>query len=375
MGIHGNYFTEKQISLDRLNEIRLEACNEGVKDPETKKKLTKGDYKPLKWSTDLEKIARIRAMESILTMGHIRLNNKDIWSVKFNSQQSWGENLAWNNSSNSVGMINQWYDEKKDWVTGGPGVTGHYESIISTRYKYVGLGWFAGTSGKYAYCLAGEFSDYDNLTEGFLDEEIDIIQKIDVSKKLIKKYYLECPDTFYIGREDQIIPRVDITASQICPLWILPDEQKNLTYSTNNKNIIQLDPKSGKIKAIKEGKATITCLKKTTYAKKDISVVTEAELRKKRISLDLYWRNDESSDKQYWSYVPSNNPIGSNIICWIHNKVKNIVIEASDNTLLEVPKSIGEFVSLKVLGTGNVTLSFYTKDNPFCKITKEVNLG
>ena len=81
--LHGSYLTQKQKALDRLNEIRLEACNEGVKDPRTKKKLTKADYRPFKWSIELEKIARIRAMESHLTMGHSRLNNKDIWSVKY----------------------------------------------------------------------------------------------------------------------------------------------------------------------------------------------------------------------------------------------------------------------------------------------------
>ena len=53
-------------------------------------------------------------------MGHKRLNGKDIWTVQKNGVRSWGENLAWNwDSANSIDMINQWYDEKKDWVTGG----------------------------------------------------------------------------------------------------------------------------------------------------------------------------------------------------------------------------------------------------------------
>ena len=37
-------------------------------------------------------------------------------------------------------MINQWKKEKKDWVTDRKGVTDHYKSIISSRYKYIGLG-------------------------------------------------------------------------------------------------------------------------------------------------------------------------------------------------------------------------------------------
>ena len=55
-------------------------------------------------------------------------------------------------------MINQWYKEKDDWVYGGNGVTGHYESIISSRFSYVGLGWFNSKIGKYPNCLCGQFS-------------------------------------------------------------------------------------------------------------------------------------------------------------------------------------------------------------------------
>ena len=143
LGVYGNFYTDKEKALQRINDIRKEACNEGVKDPETNKKFKPSDYKPYKWSTELEFIARIRAMEGGLTMGHTRLNGKDIFTVQKNGIRSWAENLAWNwDESNSIDMINQWYDEKHDWVTNGPGVTGHYESLISSRFSYVGLGWF-----------------------------------------------------------------------------------------------------------------------------------------------------------------------------------------------------------------------------------------
>ena len=50
-----------------------------MKDPETKKPLDPKDYKPLKWSTELEKITRIRAMESTITMEHSSLNEGTIF--------------------------------------------------------------------------------------------------------------------------------------------------------------------------------------------------------------------------------------------------------------------------------------------------------
>ena len=174
--------------MKRLNDIRKEACDEGVQDPETKRKLTPNDYKPLKWSTDLEFVARIRALEGSLTMAHERLNGKSLWTVQKNGIRSWAENLAWNwESLNSIDMINQWYREKKDWVTGGKGVTGHYESIISSRFNYVGLGWFNTTCAKYPSCLAGSFSDISSgLKEEFMEEKRNIIQTLDILQKKIK---------------------------------------------------------------------------------------------------------------------------------------------------------------------------------------------
>ena len=143
------------------------------------------DYQPLKWATDLERIYIIRAAESSLTIAHERLNGKSIWGVVYNNVRSWGENLAWNwDSANSIDMINQWYEEKHDWVTGGKGVTGHYESIISTRYNYVGLGWFYTKVAQYPNTLCGSFSDRDSINpEDFLDGKSNIIQTIEVLKK------------------------------------------------------------------------------------------------------------------------------------------------------------------------------------------------
>ena len=383
LALHGSFLTLKQKALDRVNEIRLEACNEGVVDPQTKKRFTKNDYKPVKWSKELEQIARIRAMESLLTIGHQRLNNKSIFTVTFNGKRSWAENLAWNfDNANAIDMIDQWYEEKNDWVNHGNGVTGHYESLISSRFKYIGLGWFHGSSGKYPQCLAGAFSDADGLTEEFLDEKIDIIQKIDVLKSSIKNYYLECPDILFVGKKDTIIPRVEVSANGLCKLWLLEEEQKELTFSSSNKAILQINEKTGEYSALKGGKVTITCYKKDkkVYAKKNVEIATEEEMRKKGINLSLFWRNDKTSrSNSYSSVIPTNNPIGSNIVCWIRSsnreKITDAVIEVSDPSLLSVPSSIGEFVNLKVLGSGSVTLYIYTKSNPFCKETITVDLN
>ena len=73
VGVRGSYYANNQEALDRINAIRLEACREGVRNPANpSKKLTINDYRPLKWSTSLERIARQRAAEACLKRGHAR---------------------------------------------------------------------------------------------------------------------------------------------------------------------------------------------------------------------------------------------------------------------------------------------------------------
>ena len=377
LGIHGSFYTEKQKSLDYLNKIRKEACDEGVKNPKTGKKLKPSDYIPFKWSTDMEIIARIRAMESIITMGHSRLNGNSIWECKSNGAQSYGENLAWNwENANSIDMINQWYEEKKYWVTGKKGVTGHYESIISTRYRCVGLGWFNSSCGKYPSCLCGEFSDEKGLKEDFLDEKINIIQIVDVLKKNVKNYYLEGKKNMNTDEEQILIPRVNLSYGN--SIW--PLNKYELNFFSSNDKILRVN-KYGKVNSIKSGNATITCKKKdnSVYAKFNINVkcthqkelinTIESTCTKKgtknfeckicniknQESIDLipheynysfpdskkkeckgtckfcnktikftppnqvtfYWRNNETAKDSYYSgSVPNDNPIGSTIVCW-----------------------------------------------------------
>lgn len=75
LGVKGSYITDMQAALDRVNAIRKEACEEGVPDPRnSSRKLTSSDYVPIKWSSDLEYIARIRAAEASLVLAHTRPN-------------------------------------------------------------------------------------------------------------------------------------------------------------------------------------------------------------------------------------------------------------------------------------------------------------
>ena len=101
LGVYGSYFSQAQEALDRINEIRKEACESGnvpdLRNPS--RMLAPEDYSPLKWSRDLESIARIRAAEAAVCRGflssdHYRPNNAHTFSITYNGVPSSAENLA-----------------------------------------------------------------------------------------------------------------------------------------------------------------------------------------------------------------------------------------------------------------------------------------
>ena len=165
LGIRGSYITDMQNALDRINAIRKEACNEGIKDPrDESRNLTSSDYVPIKWSSDLEYIARIRAAEASVYMQHIRLNGYDCFAISSpNGIRSFGEVLAWNNTKKFLQGIEQWYREKADWVGNTDGVTGHYTQMIDPDNIYVGFATFVNANSRYSTTTAGEFTSQKNL--------------------------------------------------------------------------------------------------------------------------------------------------------------------------------------------------------------------
>lgn len=180
MGFSGAYYTESADKiLARLNEIRLEACKEGVENPSSGQPLTEADYVPLTWSSDLEAIARLRAAEATVKQAHERPNGERCFTaVTTNNEQSWAENLAWNNSGLMAG-IDQWYREKADWVNKTGETTGHYTSIINPEYHSVAVGAFRLSSGGW-YAVAQEFSHKDSLDAQKNPEQGECVQPIEV---------------------------------------------------------------------------------------------------------------------------------------------------------------------------------------------------
>ena len=156
VAFEGDYNAAVKQALDRINTFRLEACTEGVPDPrDPSRRLTKSDYVPIKWSYDLEQVARLRSAEATYYFSHGRPNGESCFSADVGLYETgWSEVIAW--TSDMVSGLDMFYSEKDDWVKQTGAVTGHYTSMISPSYTYVGLGCFFNKYGWASVC--GRFS-------------------------------------------------------------------------------------------------------------------------------------------------------------------------------------------------------------------------
>ena len=166
MGIQGELLTpDKQAIINRINAIRKEAADEGLV-----------SYVPIKWSTALEQTAITRAAEASISMGHVRLSNKDLQSAFPSGLYAYSENLAWNYGG-FMAAIQQWYSEKADYLKkregqSVSGQTGHYESLINPEYTHMGLAAFDNPAHKngwiaVAQSLANSSGDSESLVGNY----------------------------------------------------------------------------------------------------------------------------------------------------------------------------------------------------------------
>ena len=176
-----NYLAKETI-LNRINEIRREACEEGVPYPgNPSRAMTISDYVPMKWSSDLEQIAQTRAAEATVHWAHVRPNGKSCSSITVNGVNAGPENIAWNRDGNILDGIDQWYEEKADWVNQTEGkVTGHYTTLIWPSNRYVGIGAFNPTRQYGA--IAGDFSTRTGLNEDQNGVQGEYYQEVEVQK-------------------------------------------------------------------------------------------------------------------------------------------------------------------------------------------------
>ena len=264
--VDGKYVADAQAAVARINEIRYEACNEGIDDPRSpSRKLTAADYVPVRWSSALEYIARVRAAEASIAVGHTRPNGNSCFTVYApDGSHSYGEVLAWNHSSGLIQGINQWYGEKADWVNKTGRVTGHYEILINPSLTYVGIGCFLSDTGVYPNSTAGEFSTDSGAGEtpsaGIADCRVilDIRAAAVAAPASIFAYQEEKTNPANLHKGDRIscflgIPcRIDGENSTVA-------DAGNITWSSSDASVAKVDS-FGNLSAVGIGSVTITAV-------------------------------------------------------------------------------------------------------------------
>ncbi len=259
MGLAGEYIASQQAFLDRINEIRKEACEEGVMNPATYKPLTPDDYVPLKWSRGLEEIARIRAAESALTQWHSRTNGSG-WSNVKNDCRSSSECIAFSYAGTATYGVEQWYREKSDWTGGNMASAGHYAILINPGLRYVGGGTFCSPYTDFYNTTAAEFSGAWGLDESFVDFSGACIQMLEVAERNLNG------DPYIIGTlsgikgEEQALC-VALNVKYTGGIYVTNTQGfllKDSVEWTSSDETVAAVSDEGVVKAGKSGKATIT---------------------------------------------------------------------------------------------------------------------
>ena len=266
LGIKGRYITDMQNALNRINEIRKEACDEGIKDPRNESRnLTSSDYVPIKWSSDLEYIARIRAAEASILLEHKRLNGNRCFAINSpNGIRSYGEVLAWNNTRKFLPGIEQWYGEKEDWVGNTGKVTGHYTQMINPNNTYVGLATFINPNARYSTTTAGQYTSQKNLDESFGPAIDNCVQTVEVKVENVAANMGEFKNSLAASESVQAEFNLTSYGRKVEPL-----DEVNWTSSAPNTVAVN---DTGMVTGVHEGTADITATYETFIATKTIQV-------------------------------------------------------------------------------------------------------
>ena len=265
-----DYTSAQQELLNRINQVREEACNAGnVPDPRNPQRMLQpGDCKDLVIGVNCTKVAQIRAAEGSVKFSHTR--PKGGYGVDLLSDLGAvfsGENLAWKTLNESD--LDQWINEKDDWIAqvkdDPKKPTGHYAALVNPDFYYVGISTFNPDNDLYISdwsCTTGAFAKRDTEISEYKPAQSEkVIQKIEIPASDITTIDIVGDSIFKIGDSYTYEPYVSakLTSPELGKSNTVFDMPvcDGITWSTSNTSIISVD-KTGTITAKQNGKATIT---------------------------------------------------------------------------------------------------------------------
>lgn len=263
IAMEGQYVSGAAAAVKKINQLRYEACKQGIK--MNGKKLTLKDYVPIKWSAGLEKIARIRAAESSVTMYHQRLNGKNVFSFKYPGS-GWvtSEVIAWNWSEGMTMAIDQWASEKADYVAGTKNaVTGHYTSMIDPNNRYIGMASFISKTATYRNTTVAQFMGAGSQSEKVAKATGKCSAKIEASMKEITALKISGKKTIDRAQSASFALRAVLGNYGTSSYKIL----SAVKWTSSNPSVAKVSS-TGVVTGLKKGTAKITAKlgsKSTTY--------------------------------------------------------------------------------------------------------------
>ncbi|MBO4862881.1 MAG: Ig-like domain-containing protein [Eubacterium sp.] len=257
-------------AIDRINEIRKEACDKGYAMPNdlngdhsTTETLKPSDYVPVTWSLGLENHAIIRAAEASIRRGHVRPNSKNEYAwdmITINETPIWLENLAYgynyDGSYSFLDAINGWYSEKDKYLNNGSSNDyGHYQLMINPKIKCVGLGMFNNPKGYYKNYIAGEFahSQGANDMQASFGYNGSYIQIVELSKEFITGITISGTSIYTkgIGGNMSATVSTNLTDSYTAKVY------SGATWTSSDTDVATVSS-TGEITALSSGTSTIT---------------------------------------------------------------------------------------------------------------------
>ena len=395
-----SFGVDTRMVLDYINEMRFEACIEGVPNPSRSGAfLTEADYVPMRWSTDLELCTRIRCSESLYTCGHhSRLNGKGIGTVSFNGVSAGMENLGWGTYGSVMGSINGYYEEKADLVFRTGKTIGHYTNLINPTHRYIGVSSMGG-------CSATETSSADLSAKDSYLLPPSGIQKIrlDVKSSYIDQYRVGTTQSINdqsvkTGTHQDLVIFAHITPYSDSGGYLITPREG--LFKASDPEVASIDD-HGRITFLQPGTVTVTgFLDGTEIGTRTFTVSCEHDYyydpidnnkttgrcskcgAEKEVGLPnrlvIYWNNSSSGSNSY-SGLPYKNPVGSVLKPWIYEtgatSPYGVVLVTNDRPdLLETTETASYIENWLVKGVGVAHVTFTCKYNPSITRTYTINL-
>lgn len=275
-------------AVDRINEIRHEACEEGLAKPNTNNEkhsdeefLKEGDLPDISYSYALSVLAYIRASEASLLKGHIRPNSynksqKASQMYPINGSQIWLENIAYylrstdadGNENTLLTAVNNWYEEKQDYIDNnyddgsGTGVKyGHYQTMINPDIVCVGFGLFTNHDTDCTEVITGEFGnvqgsqDLEYVNGGYIyGTDADYNQKVEIGANYIDELGISGPDYLVQGSENDLKAVVKTSLNNNYEATVY----NGVKWTSSNTDVAVIDEESEKIIAVGPGETVVS---------------------------------------------------------------------------------------------------------------------